>query len=292
MSLITLITEPFRTSAFGLLMLTILSLWFYRNAWIWGALLGLSLVMAFVSKTIELEVLVPLVLLLGAHLVLHFEFRGVVRYLALTVATIISFGLLFHLFPGFHNWLLGKDISLTSDATPFDYYWNYDKPFIGLFTLALNLPLIRSIDRLKVVLKKAIPLSLLTGIILLALSYAFGFIHFELKLTTLFLLFPLSNLFLVVIPEEAFFRGFLQREIQNLIPHRAAPWISILIVSTAFAFAHIFFVINIPLLVLAFVASFFYGMTYYFSEAIEGSILAHYLLNMVHFFFFTYPAIK
>jgi len=273
-------------------MLAILSLWIARRYWVWGALVVLSFVFAIISKTATYETLIPLGVLLGCHVALHFQIKGVIRYLALIVAAILSFGLAFHLIPGFDNWRLANQVSLSTDSMPFTYYWNFDKPFIGLFVIALNLPLIQTRESLKGVFLKTLPFMVLGVGALLALSYWWDVVQFDLKWTALFFIWPIGNLFLTVIPEEAFFRGFLQTEIAKLIPHKRAGWISILTVSVVFALLHFNFVSHLSFIAIAFFASLLYGTCYYLTESIESSILTHYFLNLVHFVFLTYPALQ
>ena len=47
-----------------------------------------------------------------------------------------------------------------------------------------------------------------------------------------------------------------------------------------------------PAVVLATIAGIGYGWIYWRTNRIEGSILAHFLLNTTHIVFFTYPALR
>ncbi|MCI5120133.1 MAG: CPBP family intramembrane metalloprotease [Candidatus Electrothrix sp. AUS4] len=48
---------------------------------------------------------------------------------------------------------------------------------------------------------------------------------------------------------------------------------------------------GVTYIVLATVAGLGYGWTYLRTEQLEASILTHFLLNCIHFVFFTYPAL-
>jgi membrane protease YdiL (CAAX protease family) len=100
-------------------------------------------------------------------------------------------------------------------------------------------------------------------------------------------------LIFVSIPEEAFFRGFIQRELYQWFgSNPLAASGSILITSAFFTLLHLIWVANLPFLGLVFIASLIYGTIYQVTKSIESSILCHFGLNVIHFFFFTYPALE
>jgi membrane protease YdiL (CAAX protease family) len=120
-------------------------------------------------------------------------------------------------------------------------------------------------------------------------------VRFDPKLLLLLLLFPFANLFLVVIPEEVFFRGFIQREIyESLLKGmpKLAGASAVFLTALFFTLMHIFWVQSLPFLTLVFVAGCVYGAIYQYTKAIESSILCHILLNVTHVMFFTYPALQ
>jgi membrane protease YdiL (CAAX protease family) len=88
--------------------------------------------------------------------------------------------------------------------------------------------------------------------------------------------------------EEAFFRAFLQTEIERLTAKRAGgPIIAIACSAVLFGIAHI--AGGWRYVALASVAGVGYGTVFYRSRSIEASMLAHFSLNAVHFLLFTYP---
>lgn len=123
--------------------------------------------------------------------------------------------------------------------------------------------------------------------VLLVLGYATLADYIRLEPTTLptqlIILWACKNLFLVVLGEELFFRGFIQREVSYLI----SPTIGILASSVAFGLGHLGGGVLYALL--ATVAGLFYGAVYQETRRIEMCIFLHFILNLVHILFFTYP---
>ncbi|MCB1108940.1 MAG: CPBP family intramembrane metalloprotease [Chlamydiia bacterium] len=289
----TFLAHPLVFSTYGVLMLSFLSMWVHKRVWIWAPLILASIIIAFLAKVIDDKALVSIALLLGCHLCLRPELKGPLRLILVTLASVISLGLLFHFMPGFNNWLIVKDMHVSPDGYPFTLYFNYDKPFIGIFVLGFNLALLSSWQEWKPKLLSICFWIALTILAMMGLSLLFNTIHFDPKFPPITLPWLLSNIFLVCIPEEAFWRGFLQREITNGFQDRTkwAPAIAIISISGGFALMHIFFVPHIAYIFLVFVASALYGMAYHFTKSIECAILVHFLLNLTQFFFFTYPAL-
>ncbi|WP_235261371.1 CPBP family intramembrane glutamic endopeptidase [Candidatus Francisella endociliophora] len=92
------------------------------------------------------------------------------------------------------------------------------------------------------------------------------------------------NLIFTCIPEEVFWRGFIQAKIASY----SNTTIAILITSSMFASIHLAFA-GIYFAILAFIASVIYGIAYSRTHRIEVSIICHYLVNIGQFIFFTYP---
>jgi hypothetical protein len=67
---------------------------------------------------------------------------------------------------------------------------------------------------------------------------------------------------------------------------------SILTTSVLFTLLHLIWVANFPFLCLVFLASLIFGTIYQVTRSIEASIFCHFSLNVIHFFFFSYPALQ
>ncbi|MED7819214.1 CPBP family intramembrane glutamic endopeptidase [Francisella sp. 19S2-4] len=95
------------------------------------------------------------------------------------------------------------------------------------------------------------------------------------------------NLIFTCMPEEIFWRGFVQTKIKTY----TSPIVAVLITSLMFALIHIIFA-GIFFAILAFIASIIYGLAYIKTRKIEVSIICHYLVNIGQFIFFTYPILS
>ncbi|MBF5059892.1 hypothetical protein NEPTK9_001414 [Candidatus Neptunochlamydia vexilliferae] len=277
--------------AFISLILAFMSLWMHRKPWLWGSFLALSFIFALYGKVIDLKIFVALILLGGAHLALTGKLKGVPRLITIIIAIFLSVVLMGHFFPGFYNWKIAGELQISENAYPYSLYLNYDKPFIGFFPLALSIPLL-SRFHLRSVFVKTVALTTLGVIVLVILSLYFHLVEIDLKFPHITWVWLIANLFLVVIPEEAFFRGFLQRELSDYLNAKWGGALSVVAVSLFFALLHFTFVRDLGFLSLTFIASLVYGSIYQMTRSIESSIFCHYLFNLIHFFCFTYPALR
>lgn len=285
------IHQPIASLAFAALILAFISLWIHRTPWLWGSFLAVSFIFAFFGKLIDLKIFVALALLCGAHLALTSKVQGISRLIVIGVAFLLSIALMGHFFPGFHNWKIAENLQISQGAYPYSLYLNYDKPFIGFFPLAISIPLLSRMH-LRSVAAKTIALTTLGVMILIVLVLYLHLIEIDLKLPHITFIWLIANLFFVCIPEEAFFRGFLQREIDDYLNTKWSGSLSVIVVSLLFALLHFTFVRDLSYLSLTFIASLIYGTVYQATRSIESSIFCHYLFNIIHFFCFTYPALK
>ncbi len=289
MSYFIFIHHPIASLAFISLMLAFISLWTHRKPWLWGSFLALSFIFALYGKVIDLRIFIALILLGGAHLALTGKLKGIPRFITILVAILLSVLLMGHFFPGFYNWKIATNLQLSKNAHPYSLYLNYDKPFIGFFPLALSIPLLSRLH-LRSVFVKTVALTTLGVIVLVVLALYFHLVEIDPKFPHITWVWLIANLFLVVIPEEAFFRGFLQRELSDYLNTKWGGPLSVIAVSLFFALLHFTFIRDLGFLSLTFIASLVYGSIYQMTRSIESSIFCHYLFNVIHFFYFTYPA--
>ena len=284
--------HPLSSLCFFAFAMSFVSLWVRKTAWLWGSFLLIAYILAFTARIATWISLIPVFILFFCHFFLKKELTKATRFLLFCIATGVSLALAFHFLPGFNNWEIASPLCLSPDAYPYHLWLNFDKPFIGLFVLALSLPLITSKSELFRVLKIAIPLSILGILIMMGISLHFELVRWDPKIPVITLVWLLDNLILVATAEEAFFRGFIQREIYNWFGKTSLAGLgSILVTSLLFTLLHLIWVANFPFLCLVFVASVIYGLIYQITRSIEASILCHFGLNVIHFFFFTYPAL-
>lgn len=261
--------------------MSLVSLWIKKTPWLWGPFLIVTLFTAYLAGVITPIALLPIGLLLFLHFLMIYSIQRWGRLLLFTLITTLSVGLLFHLFPGFQN---------PSFSTSYGKLWiNFDKPFIGLFPLALSIPLIASKAQWRTLLQKTLPLILLGIIALLTVVLSLGLVQWDPKLPAIFPLWAINNLVFVCVAEEAFFRGFLQKEFTRWLGTGLGAQVgAVFAASLVFTLAHVLWVPSIPFLFAVFVASAIYGTVYAATQSIEASILCHFLINLLHFILFTY----
>lgn len=282
------------TFAFFALMMAIISFWLKKSPWLWGAFLVIACLMAYFAKVVAPIAILPIGALFVIHGFLRGEVQGMARLVLVLLAVGISIGLWVHLFPGFRSLPLSDSIQIGKNAVPFKLSLQFDKPFVGFFVLAWSLPLLQTLSSFKQLLKAALPFSIVGMAILATLSIYSGMIAWDPKFPSLFWLFAPINLILVTIPEEAFMRGFVQNECVRFLGGRGvvAQTFGVLITALFFAALHYAWAPSVPFLGLVFVAGIIYGAIYQLTNAIEASILCHFLFNIAHFLLFSYPALK
>jgi uncharacterized protein len=281
------------TICFFAFAMSFISLWMRKTAWMWGSFLLIAYILAFEAKIATWISLVPVLILFFCHFFLKNELSKSARFLLFCIAIGVSLALAFHFLPGFHNWKLASNLCLSPGAFPYNLWFNFDKPFIGIFVLAFSIPLISSRTRLLQVLKVSVPMSIVGILIMMAISLHFDLVKWDPKIPVITFVWLFDNLIFVSIPEEAFFRGFIQRELYNWFGKNPIAGLgSICITSVFFTLLHLIWVADLSFLCLVFVASVIYGTIYQLTQSVEASILCHFGLNVVHFLLLTYPALQ
>jgi len=265
---------------FFCLMMTFASLWIHKSMWLWGSFLALAFTLAISTNVAGLFSLLILALLFGTFWLLKTPIAGAKRHFLTVLAIALAALLQFHWVPDFHNWNV-------SGA----FWVNFDKPLMGLFPLIFFTTLCQTKDDWIKVGLKAVPLTLIVIFALATLALASGAVSWQIKLPCHFILRILTNLFLVVIPEEAFFRGFLQREmIHQMGPRLLARTTGVIGSALVFTLFHLNWHASPLLLAFVCLAGILYGAIYEWTRLIEGSILCHFSINFLHMLLFTYHA--
>lgn len=195
---------------------------------------------------------------------------------------IYALALFLHFIPGVNNIKVLDQVYASANSAPFNLYFSIDKP-LGVFILFLLFPvLFKNTNYTKAsVLKWG--LLFLSPILLLCVPWYLGVIKLEISLPSWILYFLFSNLLLVALVEEAFFRGYLQQRLTQFIH----PNLALLIASIAFGLVH--YKSGVLMIVFASIAGLIYGLAYKYSKSLWSSVLFHYGLNLIHLVFFTYP---
>ena len=204
---------------------------------------------------------------------------------------VLAAGLMAHQLPGFNNPRVIDAATFGPGAIGYRLHLNFDKPMIGLFLLAWCHDRLRRRADWRAMFGHTAPSA--TGLIAVIMIFALasGYVRLEPKLPREGWLWAWANLILTCVAEEAFFRGFVQAQLQRRWQNvRRGAWLALALAAVLFGLAHA--AGGAAYVVLASVAGAGYGWAYLRSGGrIEASILTHFALNATHFFFFTFPAL-
>jgi membrane protease YdiL (CAAX protease family) len=281
---------PLGLAAYIILILAIISIWIHKKPYIFAPLLILSLSFSYYGKIVEPKGF----LLFGLLALLYFYSKKDMplfwKLLTLTTAILITIGSYTHLLKGVNNILVFTDYRLSRDASSVNIYANYDKGVIGLLILGIFSEVIDTKKELLRVIFITLPYLIFATITIIYLSTFLGIIKYDPKFPLTAGIWLAIQIFFVVIPEEAFYRGFLQKEIfENIKNKRFKGIIALFSTSLIFTIIHLFFTLNLYTILIVFIASILYGAIYQITRRVESSILVHLSVNMIHYFFFTYP---
>lgn len=285
-----LLTQPLALAASCTLALSILSLWVTKRPTVWGSLLGITGLILLFDGRITWMSTVIVSGLIGAIYLYSYSSNPWIRITGTWLTIALCFVLMLHMNTGIQNWEVVHKFRFNPDSVPYSLYLNFDKPLVGLLLAAISIPLLRSWQDWRAMLKALLGWVPVTIIAVILAAYALGYIHWDPKCPSIVGLWAVSNLIFTCVTEEAIFRGFLQ----NLFMHwcRKLPYahvIGIALASTAFGAAH--FAGGYKYVILATLAGGFYGTVYYRTRSLEASILTHFLLNTTHVLLFSYPAL-
>ncbi len=278
------------------LYLSVVFLWTpsFKKIPLWSIALFISVVFGLVSQRIDLIGLVFILIL--ACVTLCFNNKKIpttLRVLSVITLFALDLGLGLagvHLLPGFQNLRVLDGVHISSNGIPFSLYLNFDKTVVGLFILGILHQRITTKAEWCEMFKVMAPRALLVISIVAMLSFAFKFVWFDPKLSPSLPIWAVTNLLFVCLAEEGFFRGFIQKYL-CLTLRRVSYGNAIAIILSAILFGLSHFMGGTRYIILATIAGIGYGWIYWRTQRIEASILTHFSLNLIHFLFFTYPAL-
>lgn len=277
---------------YTLLFLSVALLWLPGFKWMptWLIALVAALALGLFCAQLELIALIP-VLVLGLALIIYENTNhSALRIMAGLIALLVGAGLMTHLFPGFHNLKIIDGVKYSKDAIPFTQYLNIDKTIAGILILGLSLPLIRSKQEWKRLFRQLswrVPVVVCIAIVI---PYQLGFANFDIKFPAGLFIWAITNLLFVCMAEEAYFRGFIQKNLTVMMQKtRGGNILAIIFASILFGLGH--YAGGIHYILLASVVGAGFGWIYAATRRIEGGILSHFAFNLTHFIFFTYPAL-
>lgn len=292
----TITASPIELLPFALLLAAVLGLWIHRAVWI-GALVA-SIATAYYTGA--LEGLAALWLGLLALFALRFRMARALPPSGQATALQVLFGIAVFvltlsialvILPGFPRTTLTEAVSLTPGALPYGIGLGFAKVAPAILILGIiNTARVRSWRELLVVLRRTLPIWMVTLSAVIMLTMALGYVRFEPKWTSLFFLWAVTNLFFTCLSEEAFFRGFVQHELARIGSNaKRAAIVAIAVSSVLFGLAH--FAGGWTYVIAGVIAGIGYGLAYHLTQRIEAAMAVHFALNATHFLLFTYPAL-
>ena len=205
----------------------------------------------------------------------------IIHFIAYGLFVVVCLLLGLHALPGFHNPLVVESIQFSDGSSPYTQSLNFDKAWIG-FVLAYYFVNSYTVDRRSLFIAMAAIVSILLFALLI------GYVRVDIKWSNNFYAWMLINLLFTCIPEEMFFRGYLQRHLSQFLGKRnLSGQAAVYIIGVVFGLAHLGGGVVFGLA--ATLAGIAYGYVYYRTNNILYAIGTHFLLNMVHITLFSYP---
>ncbi|AFU99220.1 CPBP family intramembrane glutamic endopeptidase [Simiduia agarivorans] len=160
----------------------------------------------------------------------------------------------------------------------------------GLNKTLIGLALLPMVDWHRIDLsrwQKQLPLLLLGPLFIAVIAWALG-LAWDFKLSLFTGLFMIANLCFVVINEEIFFRGVVQRQLHRVLGESGkGAWLAVIVAGGIFGLLHFgggsFYVI------LATLAGIVYGAAFWLTRSIWAGVWTHIAVNSLHFIFLQYP---
>lgn len=215
-------------------------------------------------------------------------FNPPLKLIAHACFIVISFLLFFHKIPGFNNIKVFESVQVCETCAPFTMYFNTEGSLIAFILLSMTPPLTHSEKDWSFTFNTIFTHLFACIVFLILGAFALGYVKFEPKFPSQIFLFALNNLIFVCIAEEAFFRGYIQRNLTYFCDRNAYPkYLAVIGASILFGLRH--FNSGPNMMLLSALAGLFYGAVYMKTNRLEASILVHFGLNLTHFLFFSYP---
>jgi len=281
---------------FALLLAAVICLWISLRGWI--ALLIAAVVAGYATGVLTGPAFVWIGILgitawiyAGRKARRDLPYAGPHRLVTGVVFLLLAIAMGLGILPGFPRVMLVDGVVLTPGALLYTHEIGFAKIVVGIFVIGLiHREGVRSWRELGTVLLRAAPVFLITGLAVVTLALALGYVRFEPKWTALFIPWAVAGLFFTCMPQEAFFRGFLQRELSDLGSNRQlASWLALAASALFFGLVHLGGGWKYALA--STLAGAGYGWAYLRTQRIEAAMAVHFALNATHFLLFTYPAL-
>jgi len=185
-----------------------------------------------------------------------------------------------HWVPGFERFAVIEQVKTGPTSSPFSLFLKLDKPML-IFAFILLMPAML-FRRAHAERKRLICLAVAGLLALPFLGIALGLLGVELSVPDWLMIFAFNNLLFTCVAEEVLFRGYLQGLLM-----RYGNVLAVVASSLLFGVAH--FAGGGAFVLLASLAGACYGLIYLATGRLYLAVLAHFLFNLYHLIFFSYP---
>ncbi|MBQ4835520.1 CPBP family intramembrane glutamic endopeptidase [Pseudoalteromonas luteoviolacea] len=215
----------------------------------------------------------------------HFK-RKLIKWLLGVGIFVFSILFFIHAFPGFSNPLVIESYMVSNNAVPFSKHLNFDKLMVAIALLALVVP--RGRTSMGKNSGKVFVLSSLAVVSGLAGGVLSGLVEWEPKLSPILVGWIITNLLVTCYAEEAFFRGFIQTQMQNTFKHHhLGDKLTVFCSGVLFGLVH--FPGGLAYTLIATILGIGCAYGYQKTNNILVPIYIHFVFNLLHFCLFTYP---
>lgn len=280
--------EPLTILTFGLLLLAVIGLWIHRVVWVLA--LVAAVICGYVTGALR-DLAAVWIAIAAALCWLYARSRHSRRRVPQAIIGAILFihglAMALPLLPGFVRVELVAAKALSEGAAPYALAVGFPKVTLGILLLGLVNPSLLSRQGLGGVFARTVPVLAVTLALVTVCALALGYTRFAPHWHALFLWWAPINLFFTCLSEEAFFRGFVQRELAPEGSGTGRAIAALIVAALLFGLAHY---AGGPAYVFAgFVAGLGYGWAFLRTRRIEAAMVVHFGVNAAHFLLFVYP---
>ena len=194
------LTTPIMVT-YGTLTLALAGLWIPRSkrfpvlaTWCWLLPLSVAILLGLYFGFLQPVSLLPITLFGFAC---FYWFRpaenSLLKMMSGGVVLIMTIALFLHVLPGFYNPKIISGLKLSTDAFPYDKYLNFDSALIGLGILGFGHRQLTGSKEWGAMLIRSIPVVLATLMLVMLLSLWLGYVHWQPKWTSLFIVWVLRK---------------------------------------------------------------------------------------------------
>lgn len=273
---------------YSLACLSICSIWLFKNKIAPLFFTLITLIIGFSNEVFSLNaILVISLYFLACWAYFNNKIKAPYKTLLWWIIFALALAFSFHKVIGITNLKIIDNVIVSFGAYPFSLWINLD-----IIIAALGILIFANLSKSsKLIYPKILLVYLIAALVVSIVALSLGVVTLDIKLPEFWMSFLTINLLCTCVFEEVFYRFFVQGSLQKVLaPYNYGDIIALIIASILFAFEH--FPGPPNYLVMVFIAGLFYGYTYKITNRIEASIGLHLLINILHFFLFSYPILK